>query len=177
MMKSSKRCQCPVLVQVFLVSVGVSAIAVALLAQAGVSQAGMNTRYGVSITLEAARRVATSAMEEARKNNWEASVAVVDASANLIYFEKGNDSQSGSGELAISKARSAVIYKRPTENFQGEVAAGTKGVGLLRLQGAVILDGGIPLILSHTIIGGIGVSGTSQHDGTCAQAGADVLKQ
>jgi uncharacterized protein GlcG (DUF336 family) len=79
--------------------------------------------------------------------------------------------------VAISKGRSAVLFKRPTKAFQDMVAAGAEGLRMLRLEGAVPIEGGLPLLMDGKIVGAIGVSGgTSQQDGVVAKAGADTLK-
>jgi len=79
--------------------------------------------------------------------------------------------------VAIGKARSAVRFKRPTKAFQDAVAAGGAGVRILGLEGAVPVEGGIPIVMDGKIVGAIGVSGdSSDHDAICAQAGANALK-
>ena len=133
--------------------------------------------YGLSINLDTAKKVAASAIIEARKNNWTMAVAVVDTGGNLVYFEKMDGTQTGSVRVAISKGRSAVLFKRPTKAFQDMVAAGGEGLRMLRLEGAVPIEGGLPLLMDGKIVGAIGVSGgTSQQDGIVAKAGADTLK-
>lgn len=64
-------------------------------------------------------------------------VAVVDPGGNLVYFEKMDNTQLGSVEVAIEKARSAALFKRPTKAFQDTLAAGAEGLRVLRLAGAV----------------------------------------
>jgi uncharacterized protein GlcG (DUF336 family) len=133
--------------------------------------------YGLSINLDTAKKVAASAIIEARKNNWTMAVAIIDTGANLVYFEKMDGTQTGSVRVAISKGRSAVLFKRPTKAFQDMVAAGGEGLRMLRLEGAVPIEGGLPLLMDGKIVGAIGVSGgTSQQDGVVAKAGADTLK-
>jgi glc operon protein GlcG len=133
--------------------------------------------YGLSINLDTAKKIATSAITEARKNNWTMAVAVVDTGGHLVYFEKMDGTQTGSVRVAISKGRSAVLFKRPTKAFQDMVAAGGEGLRMLRLEGAVPIEGGLPLLMDGKIVGAIGVSGgTSQQDGLVAKAGADTLK-
>ena len=79
--------------------------------------------------------------------------------------------------MAIEKARSAALFKRPTKVFQEGLAAGGDGLRLLRLEGAVPLEGGIPLLMDGKIVGAIGVSGaTSQQDGQCAKVGAQTFE-
>jgi len=133
--------------------------------------------YGLSINLDIAKKVAASAVTEARKNNWTMAVAIIDTGGNLVYFEKMDGTQTGSVRVAISKGRSAVLFKRPTKAFQDMVAAGGEGLRMLRLEGAVPIEGGLPLFMDGKIAGAIGVSGgTSQQDGVVAKAGADTLK-
>jgi len=101
----------------------------------------------------------------------------VGPSGDLIYYEKMDNTQLGSANVAIDKARSAALFKRPTKAFQDLVAAGGEGMRILRLQGAVPLEGGIPLVMGGKIVGAIGVSGaTSAQDAQCAKAGADSIK-
>jgi glc operon protein GlcG len=134
--------------------------------------------YGPTVSLENARKAATAALAEARKNNWTMAVAVVDPGGTLIYYEKMDNTQNGSAKVAIDKARSAALFKRPTKVFQDRLAAGGGGFGVLSLENAVPVEGGVPLILDGHIVGAIGLSGdSSDHDGQCAQAGADSLKQ
>jgi len=133
--------------------------------------------YGTSINAETAKKVAAPALAEARKNQWAMAVAIVDTAGDLVYFEKMDDTQVGSVEVAIAKARSAARFKRPTKAFQDALAAGGEGLRILALNGAIPVDGGVPLVVGGKIVGAIGMSGgTSAQDGQAAAAGAAVLK-
>jgi len=133
--------------------------------------------YGLPITLENAKKVTAPAIAEARKNNWAMAVAITDIGGSLVYFEKMDGTQTGSVRVAIGKARSAAMFKRPTKVFQDAVAAGGDGLRILGLDGAVPIEGGLPLVMDGKIVGAIGVSGgTSAQDGVAAKAGADALK-
>ena len=139
--------------------------------------AQMPNPYGAAISLENAKKVAAPAVAEATKNNWAMAVAIVDPSGNLVYYEKMDNTQLGSANVAIEKARSAALFKRPTKTYQDALAAGGDGMRILRLQGAVPIEGGIPILVEGKIAGAIGVSGgTAPQDGQCAKAGADALK-
>ena len=139
--------------------------------------AQMPNAYGLPINLETAKKITAPAVAEARKNNWTMAVAILDIGGNLVYFEKMDGTQTGSVRVAIGKARSAVMFKRSTKVFQDAVAAGGDGLGILRLEGAVPIEGGLPLVMDGKIVGAIGVSGgTSQQDGVAAKAGADTLQ-
>jgi glc operon protein GlcG len=142
-----------------------------------VSLAQMPNPYGLSITLENAKKAAVPALAEATKNNWSVAVAIVDPAGNLVYYEKMDNTQLGSANVAIDKARSAALFKRPTKAFQDALAAGGDGLRLLRLQGATPIEGGFPIVSDGKIVGAIGVSGaTSAQDAQCAKAGADSFK-
>jgi len=133
--------------------------------------------YGMSIGIDNAKKAAAAAVAEAKKNNWTMAFAIVDPAGNLVYFEKMDGTQTGSVNVAIEKARSAALFKRPTKSFQDTVAQGGVGLRMLGLPGAVPVDGGIPLIEGGKIVGAIGASGgTSDQDGQSAQAGANVIK-
>jgi glc operon protein GlcG len=139
--------------------------------------AQMPNPYGPPINLEAAKKAAASAIAEARKNNWSMAVAILDIGGDLVYFEKMDGTQTGSVRVALGKARSAVLFKRPTKVWEDAVAAGGAGLRILGLEGAVPIEGGLPLLMDGKIVGAIGVSGgTAQQDGVAAKAGADTPK-
>lgn len=133
--------------------------------------------YGTPITVDAAKKAAAPAVAEALKNKWNMAVAIVDTAGDLVYFERMDDTQVGSVGVAIDKARSAARFKRPTKAFQDALAAGGEGLRILALEGAVPVDGGVPLMMGGRIVGAIGVSGgTSAQDGQVAAAGVAALK-
>jgi uncharacterized protein GlcG (DUF336 family) len=130
--------------------------------------------YGAPVTSEAARKAATAALAEGRKNGWYVAAAVVDTGGVLVHFERVEGTQNGSSEAAIEKARTAAAFRRPSRAFEDVVASGK--LNYLRLPGTVPIEGGLPLVVDGKIVGAIGVSGaTSAQDGTCARAGADAL--
>jgi glc operon protein GlcG len=133
--------------------------------------------YGSPIGVENAKKAAAAAIAEARKNNWNMAISVVDTAGYLVYFEKMDGTQTGSVNVSLDKARSAALFKRPTKAFQDIVAGGGEGLRILRLEGAVPVDGGVPIIAEGKIVGAIGASGgTSDQDGQCARAGAAAIK-
>src|SRR5690242_17204064 len=143
----------------------------------GTTLAQMSNPYGAPISLENAKKAAAPALAEAEKSHWNMAVAIVDPSGNLVYYEKMDNTQLGSANVAIDKARSAALFKRPTKALQDALAAGGEGWRILRVQGAVPVEGGIPLVMDGKIVGAIGVSGaTSAQDAQCAKAGADAIK-
>ncbi len=136
----------------------------------------MSTPYGVSIRLEDAKRAAAAAIAEARQNGWTMAVAVTDAGGALVYLERMDETQIASSVICVQKARSAALFKRPTKMLQDALAAGGEGLRILGLEGAVPVEGGIPILQDGRIVGAIGLSGgMSAQDGQCAAAGAAAL--
>src|SRR5262249_55084128 len=132
--------------------------------------------YGPTVTIEQAKQAAAAALAEAKANGWLMAAAVVDPAGLLVYFEKMNDTQVGSVAVSQTKARSAALFKRPTKAFQDMLAAGGEGVRVLGIEGAVPVEGGLPLVVDGRVVGAIGLSGgTSAQDGQCAQAGVNAI--
>ena len=91
-------------------------------------------------------------------------------------MEKMDETQVGSVKIAESKARSAAIFKRPTKMFQERLARGGDGLLVLRLDGVIPVEGGVPLIVDGKLVGALGVSGgSSAEDEACAEAGMKAL--
>jgi glc operon protein GlcG len=126
------------------------------------------------LTLEAANRIADAAQAEATRNRWNVVIAVVDAGGYLVHLRRMDGTQLGSVVVAEEKAKSAVLFRRPTKAFSDAIASGNTGV--LRLPGAIPIEGGVPLAMGDQVVGAIGVSGvTAQQDGQIAQAGVKAF--
>ena len=133
--------------------------------------------YGMPISTDDAKRVAAAAIAEARRNNWNMAIALVDTGGYLVYFERMPNTQLGSVDLAIEKARASALFRRPTKVFQEAVAGGGDGLRVLRLTGTIPNEGGVPIIVEGKLVGAIGISGGSvEQDGQAARSGASSLK-
>jgi glc operon protein GlcG len=137
---------------------------------------GQVPQYGPEINLEQAKKAIAAGQAEARKNAWPVAIAVVDNHGFLVAFEKMDNTQTGSVQVAIDKAVSAAIYRRPTKAFQDGIAGGGAGTRVLGLRGASPVEGGLPIVVGGKIIGGVGVSGVaSDQDAVVAKAAAEGL--
>ena len=127
-----------------------------------------------TLTLEAAKQIATAAEKFARKKGWTVVIAIVDDGGHLIYLARMDDTQIGSIDVAQAKARTALAFKRPTKIWSEGLKGGR--MQILGLPGATPIEGGLPLVLKGEFLGAIGVSGvTSEQDGEIAQAGVAAL--
>ena len=133
--------------------------------------------YGQPIDLETARRVVAGAEAEATKNGWPVAISVIDSTGHLVVFEKLDNTQYGSIEVATQKAVTAINYRRPGKAFQDAVAAGGVGLRILTLPGVSVYEGGYPLAVDGKLVGAIGVSGVlPPQDDQVARAGVEALK-
>jgi uncharacterized protein GlcG (DUF336 family) len=152
------------------------AVALAVVVASPLAASGQSAPvpYGAPVTTEAARKAATAALAEGKKNGWNVAAAVVDTGGVLVYFERLENTQNGSSEVSIEKARTSAAFRRPSKAFEDVVAGGK--TNYLKLPGAIPIEGGLPLLVDGKIVGAIGVSGASSaQDGVCAKAGADAL--
>jgi glc operon protein GlcG len=130
--------------------------------------------YGTPVTLAQAKTLVAGAEVEARKNGWRMAIVVVEPDGSLVLFEKLDDTQYGSIEVAQSKARAAATFRRRTKEFADQVQSGAMNV--LSLPGAIAVDGGIPIVVDGKVVGAIGVSGgTADQDAQTALAGLAAL--
>jgi len=132
--------------------------------------------YGAPISLEQAKKVIAGAEAEAKKNNWNMVIVVLDSGGNLVMLERMDGTQLGSIEVAKDKAYSAVLFRAPTKMMQDRLAQGGVYLRVLKLRGAMPGDGGIPILVDGKVVGAVGVSGAAfEEDGQVAKAGVDAL--
>ncbi len=141
--------------------------------------AGAQVAEKKSLTLDGAKRVIAAAVAEAKAKNAPGGViAVVDEGGNLMALERLDRTFAAGANISIGKARTAVLFKRPTKVFEDIIKNGRTAMVALPDSFFTPLQGGIPVIVDGQIIGGVGVSGaaSAQQDEELAIAGADAAK-
>ena len=155
----------------------VGAIAIALSATFAVQAQTLPPAYGAPITLETARKAMTAAESEAAKNNWPVVICILDSAGHVVMIVRRDDSQLSSLDLAQGKAKTALMFKRPTKMLDDAISGGGAGLRFLALKDIVPLEGGFPIVVEDKIVGAIGVSGVlSAQNAQIARAGLDALK-
>lgn len=124
----------------------------------------------ISLTLDDAKIISAASEAEARRNNWPVVIAIVDDGGHLVHLLRLDNTQFGSVEVAIQKARAAIAFRRPTKVWEEHVADGR--VRYLGLPGTLPIEGGLPIVVKNQFVGAVGVSGVrSNEDAQIAQAG------
>jgi uncharacterized protein GlcG (DUF336 family) len=130
--------------------------------------------YGTPVTTNQAKKMAAAVVAECMSNKWNVAVAIVDTAGGLVYFERMEDTQTASLDIAIMKARAAATYRRPTRAFVDAIAK--TGPAVMTLPGVVASPGGVPIFVDGKVTGAIGVSGvTGDQDEQCAKAGLGAM--
>jgi uncharacterized protein GlcG (DUF336 family) len=126
------------------------------------------------LTLEDAQRISSAARRAAAKKDWTVVIAVVDDGGHLITLERMDGTQKASVRIAEQKARTAILFKRPTKAFEDAVMQGR--AVMMSMPDIICLEGGLPLIRDGVHVGAIGISGMkSSEDGIIAEQGAAAL--
>jgi glc operon protein GlcG len=133
-----------------------------------------NIKTRRALTLAGADLIARTAEVEASKRGARVVIAVVDDGGKPIVLRRLDHTQVASVDVAIDKARTAAIFRRPSREIEDQVREGR--FGALQLHDAVALQGGIPLAIDGHFVGAIGVSGeTPAEDEAIAIAGAQAF--
>jgi uncharacterized protein GlcG (DUF336 family) len=133
--------------------------------------------YGPPIGIDGARAVMAAAESEAAKNNWAVVISIIDSGGNIVMLHRHNDVQLSSIEISQGKAKTALMFKRPSKVLDEAISSGGAGLRFLALKDIVPLEGGLPIVADGKIVGAIGVSGVlSAQDAQVARAGADGMK-
>src|SRR5438876_11227302 len=129
-----------------------------------------------SLNLDGAKKAIAAAVDYAKKNNAAGGViAVVDEGGNLMALERLDGTFAMGATISIGKARTAVLFKKPTRFFEELINKGR--TAMTAVDGFTPLIGGIPIVIEGQVVGGVGVSGaaSANQDEELALAGANAL--
>ncbi len=144
-------------------------------AELGGESRGQPVAVKPSLSLEGARRVIAAASDEAKRHGCAGAIAVVDEGGHLIALERLEGTFPAGAEIAIGKARTAALFRRPTKAFEDIIAKGR--TAMVALDDFTPLEGGVPIVVDGQVAGAVGVSGaaSAQVDESMAQAGASAI--
>jgi uncharacterized protein GlcG (DUF336 family) len=131
-------------------------------------------RQKPALTSADAHKMMTACKAEAVKNKWNVAIAIVDDGGTVILLERLDGTGAISSEVAVKKAQTSALTKRPSKFFEDRVKE-RPGFITFPTPG-VMFQGGVPIIYQNECVGAIGVSGVQSHeDEQVAQAGVSAL--
>ena len=130
-----------------------------------------------SLTLEGAKTAIAASVAAARAKHTTGVIAVVDDGGNLMALERIDETFAAGALISIGKARTAVLFKKPTRFFEELIKSGR--TPMIALHDFTPLQGGVPIMIGGEVVGGIGVSGAASaaQDEELAIAGASAIGQ
>jgi uncharacterized protein GlcG (DUF336 family) len=125
------------------------------------------------LMLDDCRKISDAAQAEAKKNNWNVCIAILDDGGHLLHVARMDGATPANAEIAIEKGRSAALTRRSTKMWEDRVAGGR----MVMLKMPVLpVQGGLPIMSDGTCVGAVGVSGVQSHeDEQIAAAGIRAL--
>jgi glc operon protein GlcG len=126
------------------------------------------------LTLEDCQKISAAALAEARKNNWNVTIAVLDDGGHLLHLVRMDGATPANAAIAVEKGRTAAVSRRSSGKWEDIVKGGR--TAMLKMPGILPVQGGVPIVADGTCVGAVGVSGVQSHeDEQIAQAGIDAL--
>ena len=126
-----------------------------------------------ALTLADCEKLSAGALAEARRNNWNVAIAILDDGGHLLHFVRMDGASPANARIAVAKGRTAAESRRTSGEWQERIKTRPE---MLRMPGILPVQGGVPIVVEGTCIGGVGVSGVQSHDDEkIARAGIDAL--
>jgi glc operon protein GlcG len=126
------------------------------------------------LTLDDCKNISAAAEAEARRNNWNVCVAIVDDGGHLLHLARMDGGTPANARIAVEKARTAAETRRSTLMWEERVKGGR--TSMLKMPGVLPVQGGLPIVVDGVCVGAVGVSGVQSHeDEQIAKAGIDAL--
>jgi uncharacterized protein GlcG (DUF336 family) len=127
------------------------------------------------LTLEDCRKITAAAEAEARKNNWNVCIAILDDGGHLLHLARMDGASPANARIAIAKGRTAAETRRSTAVWQERIA---KRPELLMMPEVTPVQGGLPIMAEGVCVGAVGISGVQSHeDEQVAAAGIKAIAQ
>ena len=126
------------------------------------------------LTLDDCKKISAAAEAEAKKNNWNVCIAILDDGGHQLHLARMDGATPANARIAIEKARTAAETRRSSAMWEERIKGGR--LSMLKMPGVLPVQGGLPIVIDGECIGAVGISGVQSHeDEQIAKAGIDVL--
>lgn len=118
-------------------------------------------------------KIMAASLAEAKRNNWVVAVAILDDGGHLLHFSRMDSATPANAAIAVEKGRTAAMSRRTSGTWQERIKTRPE---MLKMPGILPVQGGVPIMVDGTCVGGVGVSGVQSHeDEQIARAGIDAV--
>ena len=125
------------------------------------------------LTLEDCKKIGAACEAEARKNNWNVVIVILDDGGHLLWLARMDGATPANAEIALGKARTAAVTRRSTKTWEDRISGGR--LSMLAMP-VLPVQGGVPILHEGQCVGAVGVSGVQSHeDEQIANAGIAAL--
>src|SRR5688572_32264625 len=139
----------------------------------GANQTGPAMKTRPMLTLDDCRKISAAAEAEAKKNNWNVVIAILDDGGHLLHLVRMDGATPANARIAVEKGRTAAETRRSTLAWQERIKARPE---MLKMPEVTPIQGGLPITVEGTCVGGVGISGVQSHeDEQIAAAGIKAL--
>ena len=114
-----------------------------------------------TLTLDDCRKISAAAEAEAKKNNWNVCIAILDDGGHLLHLVRMDGATPANARIAVEKGRTAAESRRSTAVWQERIKPRPE---MLAMPGITPIQGGLPITLESACVGGVGVSGVQSHE-------------
>ena len=114
------------------------------------------------LTLDDCMKIYAAAEAEARKNNWNVAIAILDDGGHLLHFSRMDGATPANAGIALEKGRTAAISRRSSGKWEDAVKGGR--TSMIKMPGILPVQGGLPIMVDGVCVGGIGASGVQSHE-------------
>ena len=126
------------------------------------------------LTLDDCRKISAAAEAEAKNNNWNVCISILDDGGHLLHLIRMDGASPANARIAVEKGRTAAESRRSTAAWQERIRTRPE---LLRMPEITPVQGGLPIMVEGGCVGGVGVSGVQSHeDEQIAAAGIKALE-
>lgn len=131
----------------------------------------MKTR--AELTQADCEKLMAAALAEAKRNQWVVAIAILDDGGHLLHFARMDGATPANAAIAVEKGRTAAMSRRTSGSWQERIKTRPE---MLKMPGILPVQGGVPILVDGSCVGGVGVSGVQSHeDEQIAKAGIDAL--
>ena len=126
------------------------------------------------LSMDTALKMAQATIKKCRSLSYNVTVTIVDRGGHAQTVLRDTLAPDITLKISRDKAYTAMSFNAATATLKGRLFDSAGSVG--KMEGIVAVQGGLPINVGGTMLGGIGVSGASSKvDEECAKAGIDAV--